>query len=221
MRSLDKIAKAKGTDKSSEVHNYCEKYEKYLPFNRLEPLTILEIGVLNGQSLATWREYYPFARIIGIDINPDCKRYENVNDGIHVEIGSQDDPEFLREVTNKWGPFDLILDDGSHMNHHVIFSFQHLFESVKPSGVYVIEDACTSYWPEYGGRPKGPGTIMEYFKDRVDEVNFGGEWQETTSIHARREDLLIKQFERKGYNMIGTSIESLNFLNAIIIVTKR
>ena len=78
MRSLDKIAKAKGTDKSSELHNYCEKYEKYLPFNRLEPLTFLEIGVLDGESLATWREYYPNATIIGIDINPDCKKYEDV-----------------------------------------------------------------------------------------------------------------------------------------------
>jgi hypothetical protein len=108
------------------------------------------------------------------------------------------------------------------MNHHVIFSFEHLFSSIKPSGVYVVEDACTSYWEEYGGGTKKPGTMIEYFKDRVDEVNFGGEWQESiTNIHARREDLLIEQFKRKGYNFIGTQIESLNFLNSIIIITKR
>ena len=222
MRSLDKIAKAKGTDKSSELHNYCEKYEKYLPFNRLEPLTFLEIGVLDGESLATWREYYPNATIIGIDINPDCKKYEDIENRVFVEIGSQDDPAFLKEVVDKWGPFDIILDDGSHMNHHVIFSFEHLFSSIKPSGVYVVEDACTSYWAEYGGGTKKPGTMIEYFKDRVDEVNFGGEWQESiTNIHARREDLLIEQFKRKGYNFIGTQIESLNFLNSLIIITKR
>lgn len=41
MRTLDKIAISKGTDKSSQIHNYCVKYEKWLPFNRLEPITIL------------------------------------------------------------------------------------------------------------------------------------------------------------------------------------
>jgi hypothetical protein len=128
----------------------------------------------------------------------------------------------LKEVVDKWGPFDIVLDDGSHMNHHVIFSFEQLFNSIKPSGVYVVEDACTSYWSDYGGGTKKSGTMIEYFKDRVDEVNFGGEWQESiTNIHARREDLLIEQFKRKGYNFIGTQIESLNFLNGIIIITKR
>jgi hypothetical protein len=70
MRSLDKIAIHYGTDKSSYIHNYCVKYEKWLPFNRLEPITILEIGVLGGQSLSTWREYYPNATVVGLDIDP-------------------------------------------------------------------------------------------------------------------------------------------------------
>lgn len=222
MRSLDNIAKSKGTDKSSEIHNYCEKYEKYFPFNRLEPLTFLEIGVLDGESLATWREYYPNATIVGIDINPDCKKYEDPNKKIFVEVGSQDDVNFLKEVADKWGPFDIILDDGSHLNHHVIFSFTSLFEYVKPSGLYVVEDSCTSYWEHYGGGLKKSGTMIEYFKNLVDEVNFGGELQESISnLGARREDLLIEQFKRKGYDFIGTQIESLNFLNSIIIITKR
>jgi hypothetical protein len=64
--------------------------------------------------------------------------------------------------------------------------------------------------------------MIEYFKNLVDEVNFGGELQESISnLGARREDLLIEQFKRKGYDFIGTQIESLNFLNSIIIITKR
>lgn len=223
MRTLNTIAKDKGTDKSSDIHNYCEKYEKYLPFNRLEPITFLEIGVLDGASLATWREYYPNARIVGLDIDPTCKEYEDPKNQIFVEIGSQDDPAFLAKVVEKWGPFDIILDDGSHINRHVIFSFKELFKSVKPSGVYVVEDTCTSYWEEhYEGGLKKPGTMIEYFKEIIDEVNFAGELQEDFhNLHARREDLLLPQFDKKGYDYIGTSIESLNFLNSIIIITKR
>lgn len=221
MRTLDKIAIDKGTDKASHIHNYCVKYEKWLPFNRLEPLTILEIGVLNGESLATWREYYPNAKIVGIDIMHQCKKYEDRARNIFVEIGSQDDPDFLAMVAAKHGKFDLILDDGSHMNQHVITSFIHLIDSVKPEGVYVVEDCATSYWEEWGGGFRAKNSSVEFCKRLVDDVNFNGQMQDDFwNVHARREDHLINQTIRNGL-AIRTDIESVNFLNGIIIITKR
>jgi predicted O-methyltransferase YrrM len=139
-----------------------------------------------------------------------------------VEIGSQFDAEFLTKIKTQYGPFDMILDDGSHMNEHVIYSFEHLWDSIKPGGVYVVEDVCTSYLPYYGGGRYLEGTMMEYFKGITDEVNFFGETLENFhNANARREDKLVEQFEAKGYNYIGTQIESINFLNGIIIITKR
>lgn len=221
MRTLDKIAIAKGTDKSSQIHNYCVKYEKWLPFNRLEPITILEIGVLNGESLETWREFYPNAKIVGIDITSSCKDYEDPTRNIFIEIGSQDDPVFLKDITLKHGPFDLIVDDGSHINRHVITSFVNLIDSVKPEGVYVIEDCATSYWPEWEGDFRKEDSSIEFCKRLVDDVNFNGQMQESFwNVHARREDFLIQQTIT---NKIGirTDIESINFLNGLIIITKR
>lgn len=220
MKSLDLIARECGTDKSSEIHDYCRKYEKYIPFYREQNITILEIGVLNGESIRMWREYFPNAIIVGIDINPKCKVHEE--EGVFIEVGSQFDGDFLQEVIEKHGPFDLIVDDGSHVNEHVIFSFEHLFPAVTSGGVYIVEDACTSYWDYWGGGLEREGTSVEYFKKMVDEVNFFGELTEDfKSAHARRDDLLLNQFKRKGYNYIGTQIESLNFLNAIVLITKR
>ncbi len=220
MSILDEIAKKYGTDKSSEVHNYCVKYEKYLPFKRDEHLNILEIGVLNGESLKMWKEYFYNSHIVGIDINPECKKYEEQR--VSVEIGSQVDGNFLSRLWQQYGPFDMILDDGSHMNEHVIYSFEHLFGSVKSGGVYIVEDVCTTYWENYGGKRYGENTMLEYFKGITDEVNFFGEILENHNISlARREDKLIEQFEIKGYNYIGTQFESINFLNGIIILTKR
>ena len=140
MKSLDQIAIDKGTDKSSLIHNYCVKYEKYFPFDRNAEIKILEIGIFNGQSLLTWREFYPNAIIVGIDIEPKCKQYENTDQNIFVEIGSQTDYGFLKRVTDKYGEFDLILDDGSHLQSHMIASFEFLFDFVKNQGLYVIED---------------------------------------------------------------------------------
>lgn len=220
MSTLNDLAKKYGTDKSSEIHNYCVKYEKYLPFERYHNLNILEIGVQGGHSLRTWKEYFYRSQILGIDINPDCSKYSE--ERISIEIGSQADDVFLNNIKRNHGPFDMILDDGSHMNEHVIFSFEHLWESVKPGGVYVVEDCTTSYWEHYGGARYKKGTMMEYFKGVTDEVNFFGEILEDFHFGlARREDELDKQFEKKGYNYIGTQIESINFLNGIIIITKR
>lgn len=221
MRTLDKIAKYYGTDKSSEVHNYCEKYERYFPFDRLEPLKILEIGILNSNSLKTWREFYPHSNVVGIDINPDCANFIDTSNNIDVMIGSQDDSLFLNSVVQKHGPFDMILDDGSHINRHVIKSFECLFHSVKPFGIYVVEDATTSYWNDYEGGYRKEGTSIEYFKKLVDDVNFNGMLtQDFWSVHARKEDLLVPQAIRNNMN-IRVDIESINFLNGIIIITKR
>ena len=219
MSTLDKLAKIHGTDKSSDNHNYCVKYEKYLPFKRYDNLNILEIGILDGKSLLTWKDYYYRSNILGIDINPDCKQYEE--ERISVEIGSQDDGNFLSRIWQQYGPFDMILDDGSHMNSHMIYSFEHLWGSVKPGGLYVIEDIGCSYWEDYGGGYLNQNNAVEYFKRLSDDVNFRGLMNfEHTNVHARREDVL-EELSKRVQPGCKTDIESINFLNGIIIITKR
>lgn len=220
MSTLDRLAIEYGTDKSSEKHNYCVKYEKYLPFKRHEQINILEIGILDGKSLLTWKEYFYRANILGIDINPNCKKFEEPR--IQVVIGSQDDGNFLSRTWQQYGPFDMILDDGSHMNEHVIYSFEHLFGSVKSGGVYVIEDVATSYFPWYGGGLNDPKSMMEYFKKLADDVNFRGveNIDDQAAVWDRREDKLIP-YSNKVQPDCRTDIESITFLNGIIIITKR
>lgn len=218
---LNQIAEYRGTDKSSAIHNYCNKYEKYLPFKRDQELDILEIGVLGGDSLRTWKDYFYHANILGIDINPTCKAHENKNTRISVEIGSQVDPVFLENISNNYGPFDMILDDGSHMNEHVIFSFEHLWKTIKPGGVYVVEDIGTAYWEEYNGGFRKETSSVEYFKRLCDDVNFRGVMNfDNHNVHARREDWCEATATREHPDC-RMDIESINFLNGIIIITKR
>ena len=49
------------------------------------------------------------------------------------------------------GAPDIIIDDGSHLNEHVIESFRLLFPSLAPGGLYVVEDTQTSYLESKGG----------------------------------------------------------------------
>jgi hypothetical protein len=218
MNTLDIIGKKYGTDKTSECHNYCVKYEKYLPMNRYDKLNILEIGVLKGESLRMWKDYFYNSNIIGIDINPDFAIKSE--DRITTEIGSQTDINFLSTVSDKHGPFDLIIDDGSHMNSDVITSFEFLFHKLKPQGVYIVEDCCTSYWNDYGGG-NHPNTMINYFKNLIDNVNFFGVTNNITGFyHARNENLLTESIQKNNI-ICRTDIESICFLNGIILITKR
>jgi hypothetical protein len=217
--TLDEIAIKHGTDKSSKIHNYCVKYEKYFNFDREKELKILEIGVLNGASVKSWSEFYPNSLIVGIDINNDCKIYES--EKIKIEIGSQIDEKFLMSVIEKYGEFDFIIDDGSHFQSHMIKSFKILFPYVKKSGLYIVEDICCSYWDSYEGGYRKTGTSVEYFKNLIDDINFNGKMVENFIPNvARKEDLLIEQVKMKKEN-IRIDIESINFMNSIVIVTKR
>jgi hypothetical protein len=115
----------------------------------------------------------------------------------------------------------MILDDGSHINDHMIYSFEHLFGSVKSGGVYVIEDIGCSYWEDYGGGYLYPGSAVEYFKRLSDDINFRGLMNfDYSNVHARREDVLT-DLSKQVQPGCRTDIESINFLNGIIIITKR
>ena len=87
-----------------------------------------------------WKAYFPESRIFGIDIYD--KKYRRRR--IRTFQGSQTDANFLKRVVEEIGPVDIIIDDGSHYNTHVIASFQTLFRLLAPKGIYVVEDTQTS-----------------------------------------------------------------------------
>ena len=64
--------------------------------------------------------------------------------------GSQADPDFLKWA-GEIGRLDIVIDDGSHFNEHVIVSVQNLFPLLADNGIYAIEDLHTAYLPEFGG----------------------------------------------------------------------
>lgn len=116
------------------------------------PVRLLEIGVYQGASLDLWKKYFahPETVIVGIDIEPSCARFDSPDEGKRVRIGSQADSSFLHAVVQEFGPFDLIIDDGSHRTGDVIASFNHLFSSgLKDSGIYFVEDLHAGYWPSW------------------------------------------------------------------------
>jgi hypothetical protein len=148
--------------------HYFPIYESVLPRGR--PVRMLEIGVDRGGSLRMWRRYlHPESVIVGIDINPECKKFDDPASRIYVRIGPQQDTDFLRRVNEEFGPFDVILDDGSHLNSHIIDTFRHLFpNALSKDGVYIVEDIHANYWTAFADIPM---TFVDFTKWLMDAMH--------------------------------------------------
>lgn len=150
--------------------HYFDIYERHFASFRGRDIKFLEIGVFHGGSLQMWKNYFgPKATIIGVDINPICKTFEE--DNIIIEIGSQEDREFLNWLAEKHGPFDIILDDGGHTMMQQVVTFESLYHHVVQEGLYLCEDLHTSYYSEFGGGYRNPYSFIEYAKRFIDDLH--------------------------------------------------
>jgi hypothetical protein len=179
--NLSELALVYGTDKQVR-HRYAQHYQRHFEPLRRRELNILEIGIggyknpkAGGQSLRMWKAYFPKARIFGIDIYDKTAHDE---ERIKTFQGSQTDTGFLKRVVEEIGRVDIIIDDGSHYNEHVIKSFKFLFPLLADKGIYVVEDTQTSYWSnvlgvQWGGSSDltAPHTSMNCFKSLIDGLN--------------------------------------------------
>ncbi|WP_439488444.1 class I SAM-dependent methyltransferase [Algoriphagus sp.] len=174
---INYLAQLYKTDKWGKHFYTPHYYSHFKPFKH-KAVNLLEIGVggyddpfQGGGSLRMWKRFFSKANIFAIDIYDKSPSQE---DRITIFQGSQVDGEFLDLILEKIGELDLIVDDGSHINEHVIYTFEHLFPKLKNGGIYVVEDIQTSYWPEYGGdsyKLNSDHTIMGYFKKKLDGIN--------------------------------------------------
>ncbi len=169
METLNEIGLKHKTDKASTTHGYLDNYAKYLESWRNKKFVLLEIGVASGASIKMWREYFPNAKVYGIDNNPDCA-------GEGIFIGSQTDVEFLNKVFAEIGAPDIIIDDGSHVGQDMVDTFRMLFSIINSGGYYILEDTHCIYSEHYSGAFQSNGRTLayNYFSDMPYHVDVAG-----------------------------------------------
>jgi len=208
-RDLNMLATLSGTDKWG-VHWYTQHYARHFQQLRNKPITLLEIGIggydkpeVGGQSLRMWRRYFRRGKIVGLDYYDKSPHAEK---RIRIYQGDQSDEKLLQRIVAEVGRPDVIIDDGSHLNHHVIKSFEVLFPLLADDGIYVVEDIQTAYWPDCGGSSDNFLTApssMCFFKGHVDGLN-----------HA--------EFKRPGYtpSYYDQHIVAMYFYHNMVFVQK-
>lgn len=152
----DRIATDEGTKKP---HHYFDVYAKYIGPMREAEVNILELGVYSGASLLIWREFFPRATIVGLDVRPAPERILPALEAgqLHFIQGDQslqaDLERCLLPTAGK--RFDIIIDDASHVGSLSRASFNFLFpHALRDGGLYIVEDYGTGYMADfYDGAP--------------------------------------------------------------------
>lgn len=195
--SLDELGLKHGTDKSTAAHGYLPVYEELLcaRFGGRQELlrskgSLLELGWFDGASMRMWREWLPEWQITGLDIEPKAPI-----DGVDFVQGGQDSSRVAQRVAEEHGPFDVIVDDASHLSPLTIRSFELYWPELRAGGIYLIEDLHVSYHAAWQGNtnPDAPGsrgqTIMQYLRQLADAVHLGHGGAGPHSRHVRYRDV--------------------------------
>ena len=199
---------------------YFEVYDElFTPFKNKD-IVFVEIGVLDGGSLFMWRKFFgPQATIIGVDLNPDAKRWEEY--GFQIKIGDQGDKNFWDKFIEEIGLVDVILDDGGHTYMQQIITAEMLYFAIRDGGMLVVEDTHTSYMKGFGPTRY---TFVKYAKHVIDVPNRRFANSNPTLGDKRVwsveffESIIAFKINRKATNLVstlvnnqGTSVSSLDF----------
>ena len=187
-----------------KLAHYFEIYDRHFSHFRGRAVNVVEFGVSQGGSLQMWKHYFgPDAKLFGVDINPNCKRFEEP--GVQIFIGDQGDRDFLSSLAKALPPIDILIDDGGHTMQQQIRTFEALFPIIQPHGIYLCEDLCTSYWREFGGGYRRRGSFIEYSKNFVD------------ALHAWH----TRQPQRFNTTDFTRSVRSVHYYDSVVVIEKR
>ena len=176
--------------------NYFEIYDRLLSKFIGQPITFVEIGVLDGGSLFMWRDFFgEGARIIGVDLNPNATKWRE--HGFEIYIGDQSSPQFWVNFFREIGDIDVLLDDGGHRNIQQIVTVQSSLPHVLDGGLIIVEDTQTSFMK------------FETFQ-RSSFVNFLK--QKIDSLYARSDELNLSK------DIYTKSVSSLEFFTGICVL---
>jgi len=183
------------------------------------PINILEIGVQNGGSLEIWTKYFENAiRIVGCDINPDCKNLRFSDPRIRIVIGDSTEEMTKNRILEQASPYHFVIDDGSHKTSDIIKNFALYFPQLAPNGLYLIEDLHCSYWQEFEGGLFYPYASIGFFKKLIDIINYQ-HW----NVKITR-NVLLKGFEKlydiRLENETLGQIHKIEFVNSLCVITK-
>ena len=133
---LCEIGHKYGTDKCPQIkHSFTPFYYSLLKDKNIKK--VLELGIGDGGSLRMWKEFFPDAKIYGIDID---KTRLITEENIETFLCDGTNEKEVLKILQKTGTdIDLFIDDGSHIYEDQISACKIIKPLLKTT-TYIIED---------------------------------------------------------------------------------
>lgn len=169
------------TDKATS-HNYSRWYAKV--FEKVQPESLLEVGVKEGRSIAAWKMLFPFCNITGADITDKnfIDSYIQMADA-RIVLQDSTDSKFTKTLNDT---YDVIIDDGSHFYKDIIKTFYNLKDSFKHA--YIIEDAMYKQDFVIKCIRRMGFKVVEEYPSNVKNVPVDLTWLRTNSYSKNKEE---------------------------------
>jgi len=198
---MNKIYKSFKNTKYSSIkwNNYFEIYQNCLKKFINKKITLVEIGIGNGGSLFMWRKFLgKRAKIIGVEMNPDAKKFKK--DGFEIFIGDQSSSVFWKKFYDKVGKIDILIDDGGHTNLQQITTLMESIDNMNYGGVILIEDTHTSFMNYKGFNNPSKNSFINFSTNLIE------------NLHRRN------PMTKKKMNKFSKKIYSIEYFDSITLI---
>jgi 2-polyprenyl-3-methyl-5-hydroxy-6-metoxy-1,4-benzoquinol methylase len=167
-----------GTDKDT-TRSYGQLYESILSRYTDRPVKILEIGIFSGAFQRVLSEYLPLAEITGADITLRNVKYGAITPNAKLYELDCTIPDAVDLLAPR-GPYDIIIDDASHLPDHQVRTFDLFAPLLREGGVYIIED-INQHHAEF---------VENTLRKLSEKYNLTMEWHDLRSLKGRFDDIV-------------------------------
>ena len=154
MKTLQQLSEIYNTDKGL-VHSYIPFYETLFNNKVSDEINVLEIGILFGNSLMMWHEYFHLSTVYGVDdfsqsdghafygfkaVNKN-EVFERLSKFPRIkpfDFNSEDKTQ--ADFHLKETKFDIVIDDACHSSENQLKNIKNYLHRLNSKGVYVCED---------------------------------------------------------------------------------
>ena len=162
-------------------HDYINGYycAEFTP-RKNDLIRIMEIGVLNGESINLWNKYFENAiEITGVDINITNQAISTVQptDEVFLDNDNAYSESYVKTIMNNH--YDYIIDDGHHTLQSQIQFIELYYPKIKKGGKLIIEDIQSK-------------SDLQQIEQRLKELKYKYKVIDLTANKGRYDDIIIE-----------------------------
>ena len=133
-------------DVSLHKHAYTSIYNLLFSNLRYKDIKLGELGILDNNSMLSWREFFPNAKLYGFEWF-DERLDKAINDNIdstYIKMNVKDVNSISDGLSVAGSKFDILIEDSTHLFEDQIKFVNEAHKHLNPGGILIIEDIFIS-----------------------------------------------------------------------------